>query len=265
MANLLGLFLQSRLSARVREAYDNAVFRRVPRLLVSVARADEVDAAIAGGADIIDLKNPSEGPLGAPEPALIKNARPRVATPLELSVALGEGSPGSLALAASGAALLGADYVKVGLAGNASEASALLRALQSAISKTRLIAVAYADGARVSALAPSALPPIAAEAGAFGVMLDTLSKESGSTIEVMGLRGVEAFVDFARALGLLSAVAGSLSLADVERLPDLGVDVVGVRRSACEGGRLGSVSTPRVRELSRALRTRVGSLESARS
>ena len=39
--------------------------RRV-RLLVSVVSADEVEAALAGGADIVDVKNPAEGSLGAP-------------------------------------------------------------------------------------------------------------------------------------------------------------------------------------------------------
>jgi uncharacterized protein (UPF0264 family) len=35
------------------------------RLLVSVANGDEAAAALAGGADIIDAKDPAAGPLGA--------------------------------------------------------------------------------------------------------------------------------------------------------------------------------------------------------
>ena len=38
------------------------------RLLVSVRSADEAEAAIAGGADVIDVKEPSHGPLGMSEP-----------------------------------------------------------------------------------------------------------------------------------------------------------------------------------------------------
>ncbi|WP_416341240.1 (5-formylfuran-3-yl)methyl phosphate synthase, partial [Solidesulfovibrio sp.] len=38
------------------------------RLLVSVVREEEVAAAVAGGADIVDVKNPAEGGLGAAEP-----------------------------------------------------------------------------------------------------------------------------------------------------------------------------------------------------
>ena len=35
------------------------------RLLVSVRSADEVGAALAGGAEIVDVKEPSRGALGA--------------------------------------------------------------------------------------------------------------------------------------------------------------------------------------------------------
>ena len=54
--------------------------RRV-RLLVSVVDADEVEAALAGGADIVDVKNPAEGSLGAPVPALLRAVLQGEATP----------------------------------------------------------------------------------------------------------------------------------------------------------------------------------------
>ena len=61
-----------------------------PRLLVSVVALDEVAAALAGGADVVDVKNPTEGSLGAPSLALLKAVRVRVRAPLWLSVALGD-------------------------------------------------------------------------------------------------------------------------------------------------------------------------------
>ena len=39
------------------------------RLLVSVVDAAEARLAVAGGVDIVDVKNPAEGSLGAPAPA----------------------------------------------------------------------------------------------------------------------------------------------------------------------------------------------------
>ena len=38
------------------------------RLLVSVVDAAEARLAVAGGVDIVDVKNPAEGSLGAPAP-----------------------------------------------------------------------------------------------------------------------------------------------------------------------------------------------------
>lgn len=234
--------------------------RRV-RLLVSVVSADEVEAALAGGADIVDVKNPAEGSLGAPVPALLRAIRSLVAAPAEVSAALGDAPhlPGTMALAAAGAAACGADYLKIGLMGSArpEQALDLLAAVRRATAevnpRAKLMAAAYADASRVGALPPRDLPPIAREAGFDGVMLDTAVKDGASTFAALGEEGVAAFLAASRALGLVTALAGALGLADLERAGRLGADIVGVRGSACEGGRRGTVSAARVRSLRAAL------------
>lgn len=225
------------------------------RLLVSIVAADEIAAALAGGADIVDVKNPAEGALGAPAPALLREARGRVGAPHELSVALGDAPhlPGTLAFAAAGAAACGADYVKVGLRGSDEPESALemLRALASAVgTTTRVVAVTYADG---GGLAPLELPRVAAAAGIHGVMLDTLEKHGTSTFASLGAAAVAAFVQEARERGLATALAGSLGSEGLARASRLGVDFAGVRGAACDGGRDGVVSATRVRALRTAL------------
>ncbi len=89
------------------------------RLLVSVVDAAEARLAVAGGADIVDVKNPAEGSLGAPEPGTLTRVRDAVPADVPLSVAIGDlpSLPGTAALAALGAARCGAAYVKVGLMG----------------------------------------------------------------------------------------------------------------------------------------------------
>lgn len=231
------------------------------RLLVSVVTPDEVEAAIAGGADIVDVKNPAEGSLGAPTPALLRAVRLRVTPPVQVSAALGDAPhlPGTMALAAAGAAACGVDYLKIGLLGSArpEQALELLAAVRRAAAevnpRTRLVAVAYADASRVSALPPGELPSIARQAGVHGVMLDTAVKDGVSTLTVLGEVGVAAFFAEARALGLMTGVAGALGPADLGRAQRLGADIVGVRGSACEGGRAGTVSATRVRALRTAL------------
>jgi len=237
-----------------------ALERRV-RLLVSVVNADEVEAALAGGADIVDVKNPAEGSLGAPVPALLRAVTSRVAPPAEVSVALGDAPhlPGTMALAAAGAAACGADYLKIGLLGSArpEQALELLAAVRRAAADVRpgarLMAAAYADASRVGALPPRELPSIARRAGFHGVMLDTAVKDGTSTFAAMSEDGVADFLAAARMLGLVTALAGALGPADLERAQRLGAEIVGVRGSACEGGRLGVVSAGRVRALRAAL------------
>ena len=189
-----------------------------------------------------------------------------VRPPVELSVALGDAPhlPGLLALAASAAAACGADYVKVGLFGSSlpDQALELLtavhRAVQEVAPRARVVAVAYSDASRVGALPPPALPDVASRAGVHGVMLDTAVKDGASTFAALGAGGVSAFLAEARARGLMTALAGSLGPAELARAARLGVDIVGVRGAACDGGRGGVVSAARVRGLCLALGDRPG-------
>src|SRR5690349_10143177 len=92
------------------------------RLLVSVRSAGEVEAAVQGGADIVDAKEPMRGPLGAVDAAELARIAAAVPDGVPLSLALGD-------LATPAAAATGLDltraigrrpaelYVKLGLAG----------------------------------------------------------------------------------------------------------------------------------------------------
>src|SRR5919206_290281 len=107
------------------------------RLLVSVVDVGEARAAVAAGADIVDVKNPAEGALGAPAPQVIAGVRAAVPAALPVSAAIGDmpDLPGTAALAALGAARSGATFVKVGLWGVsiAEHAVDLLRAVRDGV------------------------------------------------------------------------------------------------------------------------------------
>ena len=62
----------------------------MPGLLVSVRSADEARAALAGGADVIDIKEPGRGPLGRADEATWRAVRAEVAGRVPVSAALGE-------------------------------------------------------------------------------------------------------------------------------------------------------------------------------
>ncbi|MCJ7559049.1 hypothetical protein MUO79_00325, partial [Candidatus Bathyarchaeota archaeon] len=76
------------------------------KLLISTVNEKETKEAVAGGADIIDVKNPVEGALGASFPWVIKRIRAITPKNIEVSCALGDvpNLPGTISLAALGAA-----------------------------------------------------------------------------------------------------------------------------------------------------------------
>lgn len=230
------------------------------RLLVSVMDSGEVGAALAGGADIVDVKDPTAGPLGAPAAHVIRAVRAALSPPHLMSAALGDAVQFSDSLAASAreAATNDVDFVKVGLIGGRRDAEELLRRLVDVTGEvnpeTRVVALAYADSRRDTSVSPFSLPGLAAAAGAHAVMLDTEHKDGTSLLGHLQESRLAQFVALARAAGLWVGLAGSLGLAEIERLRLIEPDVVGVRRAVCRDGRTGTVDAERVRRLADAMR-----------
>ena len=211
------------------------------KLLISPKNETEALEAIAGGADIIDVKNPKEGPLGANFPCVIKRIRQITPANIEVSCTLGEAPnlPGSMALAALGAATTGVNYIKVGLYGlkTPEEAVHLMRNITKAAKEynplIKVVASGYADAARISTVDPLLVPKIAHEAQADIAMLDTAIKDGKSLFNFLTETQLQQFVGTAHNYGLRAALAGSLQKEDLPAVCALGVDVVGLRGAAC--------------------------------
>lgn len=227
-------------------------------LLISIATAAEVPAAVEGGADIIDVKNPAEGALGANFPWVLRQVRAATPNHLPVSAALGDvpNLPGTITLASLGAATCGLEYIKVGLLGPrlTAEALTMLQSICRAVSEyapqTQVIASAYADAQRVNAFPPLELPAVAAEAGVAGCLLDTAIKKGDNLFTHLDDEQLSRFVEQCRQFHLLSALAGSLVAADVPRIQAIGPDIIGFRTAACLGDRLhGRIDADRVRHL----------------
>jgi len=213
------------------------------KLLISPKNETEAQEAIAGAADIIDVKNPLEGPLGANYPWVIKKIKEITPKGIEVSCALGDvlNYPGSVSLAALGAASLGVDYVKVGLYGlkTPQEAVFLLqqvnRAAKDCNPSVKVVAAGYADSEKIGAIAPSFIPEIAYQAQVDVAMLDTASKNGTSLFNYQTTEQLRAFVATAHGLGLQAALAGSLRKRDIAVIYGLGADIAGLRGAACTG------------------------------
>jgi (5-formylfuran-3-yl)methyl phosphate synthase len=212
------------------------------RLLVSVTSAEEARLAVAGGVDVVDVKNPAEGSLGAPVPAVIEAVRAVVPPGRPLSVAIGDMPhlPGTAALAAAGAVGCGADYVKVGLWGSSTEeeAVALLSAVRTAVGDgAAVIAAAYADAERAPGLPPQSLVATARRAGVAGCLLDTAVKDGRGLFEWLVPDALTAMTAEAHEAGLEIALAGALRAEDLPAVRATGADIAGVRSAACRDGR----------------------------
>jgi uncharacterized protein (UPF0264 family) len=210
------------------------------RLLVSVVSPEEARRAMAGGVDIIDVKDPGEGALGAPSPRVLSEVVSVVGPATPVSAAIGDlpNLPHTAALAARGAALTGAGYVKVGLRGvrDLDGAVALVSAVADSVGpQTAVIAAAYADANALDppALAPAWLPELVERTGIAGALVDTFVKDGRGLYGWLSEPELTELVARAHEAGASFAIAGQLRLGELHRVA---ADVVGVRSAVCRGG-----------------------------
>jgi dihydroneopterin aldolase len=217
-------------------------------MLASVTGPEEALIALEGGADVIDLKDPAQGALGAVAPALVRETVALVAGRRKVSAVAGNLPlvPDAVLPAVTALAEAGAEWVKLGLFPGGSM-GATLRALAPLAARVRLVGVLFAD------LDPdfAALPALA-EAGFAGAMLDTARKEGGRLLSHCDLPALARFVALCRAHHLTCGLAGRLEAPDVPRLLVLAPDLLGFRGALCAGGRAGPIAAEQVR-LIRAL------------
>src|SRR2546422_6059884 len=144
------------------------------RLLVSVADPSEARAALEGGADVIDAKQPRRGALGPVRPDVLAAIRQVVGAARQVSAALGDArDEAAIERAAGVAAGLGVAFVKVGFAGvvTGQRARRLATAARRGAGDSGLVLVGYADWRRADRLAPERLVAVAATAAGAGLPL----------------------------------------------------------------------------------------------
>ena len=231
------------------------------RLLVSPMNMEEAHAALAGGADILDVKNPKEGSLGANFPWVIRSVADLARGKVPVSATIGdmEFKPGTASLAALGAASSGADYVKAGLLGvkTCDQAEEMLKAIVRAVKdldpKKKVVASGYSDYLRVGSISPMLLPAAASEAGADVVMVDTAIKDGKPTFDFMGEKDLADFIELGHSNDLEVALAGSIGFPHLETLLRLQPDIIGVRGIVCGGDRRSAVKEELVVKVKSAL------------
>jgi uncharacterized protein (UPF0264 family) len=208
--------------------------RATTGMLASVTSCAEAMIALEGGADIIDLKNPALGALGALDELTIRTVVAAVAGRVPVSATVGdlvEMDVSQVGRAVGHMADNGVDYVKVGFFPGPTSTACLDALSAHARRGIRLVAVLFGDlgyeGFQV---------PDFAAAGFAGVMLDTAIKGGGSIRNRIADSRLAEFVVAAQSGGLLAGLAGSLAITDIAPLIALRPDYLGFRGALCERG-----------------------------
>jgi uncharacterized protein (UPF0264 family) len=230
----------------------------VTGLLVSVRSGDEAAIALAGGADLIDVKEPNRGSLGAADPSTWAEALAIVNSRVPVSAALGElcgdFHPDMLRQTS------GLGYVKVGLSQCASSkhwAEHWTQAMSGLPAGVRPVAVAYADWQIADSPCAEEILPVAARMHAPYLLIDTFSKSVGGLLDQMSIADIEDLRDSAARHNIRLVLAGSLDESSLRRLATLAPAYFAVRGAACEGGRTQAIALARVKRLATIVRTSV--------
>ena len=198
-----------------------------PRLLVSVRSAEEAREALAGGADIIDIKEPEGGSLG--DDWKMEHQH-------------------------------GISLYKLGLSGSRKTGWRKLldrvreRIQEASEGEADLVAVAYADWKKAACPEPSDLLEYAIDRGFSHFLLDTFDKKAGNLPAFIEWNEIAAISGRARRGGLRFVAAGSLQAGQIRAAACAGVDVIAVRGAATIGARNAAVDRCAVRELTAGIR-----------
>ncbi len=199
------------------------------KMLASVNSLAEALEVLAAQVDIIDLKEPAQGALGALSTVLVKQIVDEIQGSCPISATVGDlpMQPELVSNAVIAMAATGVDYVKIGFFPGG-DWQATIRSLSALTPSLALIAVLFAD-TQPNFNFLSALK----EAGFAGVMLDTMDKQQGSLPQLLEKVAIATFVSLAKQHDLLCGLAGSLRLQDIPELLPYQADYLGFRGALC--------------------------------
>lgn len=220
-------------------------------VLTSVRSLEEARDAARAGADMIDLKEPRAGALGALPTTVVREVVEvmRAEHPaLLLSATVGDLEAAALAEMEAMADAIGAcgvDYVKVGIAPGMHGHAALDHL---ATLPWRIVPVLLCDEGLDMALVEHACT-LAFPA----VMADTARKHAGSLFDCVPESDLRTMVEQARGCGLQVGLAGALRLDDLPQLRALAPDFAGFRSALCVAGRDSRLDPARVLQVKQGL------------
>lgn len=223
-------------------------------LLVSVRNAVEAELVLEHGVGWIDLKDPSQGALGAAAPQTAIEVAETLRSHPRKSAALGELIYMNYEQAAVLAALF--PILKLGLSniqGNSQHENTWQDGLHRvndllAAARSRLVPVIYADWQHCRAISPEAVIRCAIELQAPYVLIDTYFKTGRSLLDHLTAEQLLAWSETLQKHTCQLVLAGSLRLEHVPLLWDLPAAAIGVRGAVCDAGRDADINPKKLAE-----------------
>lgn len=194
--------------------------------------------------DIIDIKNPDEGTLGANHPWVIKEIKKILPEDIESGASIGDldFKPGTASLAALGAATCKVDYITASMYGvkTSEEVGEMTKKISKAIKdydqETKLIIAGYADYHRIGSANPFDFVNEINEAEI--IMVDTAIKDGKNILDFASVEKLSELQDTAHELDLKVVFAGSIRLPHLPVVAEINPDILGFRGVVCENGKV---------------------------
>jgi len=213
------------------------------KVMISVKDKKEASAVIKGSSgrvELIDIKNPEEGTLGANYPWVIKGIKKIVPKNMKVAASIGDldFKPGFASFAAYGASFLELDYIAASMFNVKKEEeveeieSSVYRAIKLNNKKTELIIAGYADYGRIKTVNPFDF--IDRLRFASMVMLDTAIKDGKNIFNFFSKEELLKFRQKCDEKNMKFILAGSLREKHLKDAIEIEPDYLGFRGIVCE-------------------------------
>ena len=220
-------------------------------MLASVASIAETRLVLNEGVDIIDLKNPHDGALGALDNTIVSEIVASINGKVLTSATVGDIEPDSEFLYDKIVAMsnTGVHFVKVGLFDKYPTKHFISLINNAAKKNINLIIVLFAEN--ISTL--SSLEELM-DTNIKGVMLDTKDKSDKNLCTLLDYHVLDNFVQMAKTYGLLTGLAGSIGHKDIKYLLEIKPDYLGFRGALCSGyDRVKSIDPTQIKKIRNAI------------
>jgi len=200
--------------------------------LASVQSQAEAQILLPALPDILDMKNPSKGALGALDVEIVAAIVKLIDGRCQTSATIGDlpMQADIIKQAMIAMARSNVDYVKIGLFPDQNLAHCI-QLLEDTVKQldTPVIAVLFADK-----MPDDDCIELLKSTGFYGVMVDTAIKNGQHLLDHWDETQLTRFVEQAQQQKLLCGLAGALRVEDIELLQPFNADYLGFRSALCE-------------------------------